>query len=77
MPNGKLFVIAKAIGNGGITPTGTVEITENGTYDVGSYASAEVNVQQTLIDKDDGNKLYAMAWSIENGHPVLTLTERT
>lgn len=30
-----------------------------------------------LTDKDDENKLYSMAWSVENGFPVLTLTERT
>lgn len=48
----KSFVLGtKVAGGGGITPTGTINITQNGTTDVSTYAEANVNVQPDLESK--------------------------
>lgn len=38
------------LGGGGVTPTGEIEIVQNGTFDVSSYASADVNVPTSGLD---------------------------
>lgn len=48
---GQMAAAIRAIDTGGIVPTGTIAIVENGTVNVEQYASANVNVQPTLQSK--------------------------
>lgn len=50
-------------GGGGIVPSGTKSITENGTYDVTDYAYAEVNVPQS-----------EMPQTVEQAIPTITVS---
>lgn len=40
------------LGGGGVTPTGEIEIVQNGTYDVSNYAEAVVDVPASGLDSD-------------------------
>ena len=59
------YLLGKKSGGGGITPTGTINITENGTYDVTNYASAEVETStpEPLIPE----AYTQVAWLKSNG----------
>ena len=79
--------IGEISGGGGVDPSGTLEISENGVYDVYSYASASVNVPQSVTgytDKDltegavkiinlDNTASFVASYAFQNDNTIKTV----
>ncbi len=58
----------------GITPSGSIELTENGTYDVSQYAEAVVNVPETDCPPGTGGNYHEDLVAINNSIMICAAT---
>lgn len=64
--------LEKKGGGGGITPSGTKTITANGTYDVTTYASAEVNVPTPTVNYQEKTITENGTYTADSGFDALS-----
>ena len=73
---GAILALAQYVGGGGSQPTGTINISTNGTHDVAAYATAEVGVYPTgtkTITSNGKHNVMSFQWAQVNVQPTSPL----